>query len=321
VLRFHHFLPENSPQQQKIFLPWSKKIAEASNGKLRISVAGGMKLGGKVNELLAQVESDYVDMAWIVAAYSPGKFRRLEVFELPFIASSRASVTSQALFEYYETHARDELSNVHVLNVWCHPSGVILNRGESILRPVDAAGRVMRVSSDAIGEVFRNVGATPKIALVSQLLALLKRREIDGTLLPYEVMPTLRLTSEIPHITEFAGHRGLYTAVFLVVMNKDVYASLDGDQRRVLDAHSGAVIAAEWGRIWDDFEEIGRDDFTAAGGIITFVKNEHYEEWVEASQPAIESWIAKVDRAGIDGSKLISSAKQLIVKYSMLARP
>jgi TRAP-type C4-dicarboxylate transport system substrate-binding protein len=320
VLRFHHFLPENSPQQQKIFVPWSKKISEASNGKLRISVAGGMKLGGKVNELLAQVESKYVDMAWTVAAYSPGRFRRLEVFELPFIASSRASVTSQALFEYYETHARDELSNVHVLNVWCHPSGVILNRDEPILRPIDAAGRVMRVPSDAIGELFRNIGATPKIALVSQVLTLLKQREIAGTLLPYEVIRTLKLTSEVRHITEFAGHRGLYTAVFLLVMNKDVYASLDGDQRRVLDAHSGAVIAAEWGRIWDEFEEIGRDDFTAAGGVVTFVKNEHYEEWVEASRPAIKSWVAKADRAGIDGSKLISSARQLIVKYSMLAR-
>ena len=55
VLRFHHILPEHSPQQRKIFLPWSKKIAEASNGRLRISVAAGMRLGGKPNELLSQV--------------------------------------------------------------------------------------------------------------------------------------------------------------------------------------------------------------------------------------------------------------------------
>jgi TRAP-type C4-dicarboxylate transport system substrate-binding protein len=179
----------------------------------------------------------------------------------------------------------------------------------------------MRVPSDVIGELFRNVGATPRSAPVTQVLALLKQREIAGTLLPYEVIPTLKLTSQIRHITEFAGHRGLYTAVFLLVMNKDVHASLDEDLRRVLAAHSGAEIAAEWGRIWDDFEEAGRDDFTAAGGVVTFVKNKHYEEWVEASQPAIESWVAKVGRAGIDGSMLISSAKQLVAKYAMLARP
>jgi hypothetical protein len=81
------------------------------------------------------------------------------------------------------------------------------------------------------------------------------------------------------------------------------------------------MIAAEWGRFFDEFEEIGRDDFAAAGGGVTFVKNEDYEEWVQASQPAIESWVAKVGRAGIDGSKLISSAKQLVAKYAMMARP
>jgi TRAP-type transport system periplasmic protein len=286
VLRFHHFLPEQSPQQQQVFLPWSREIAEASNGRLHITVAGGMRLGGKANELLAQVEAKHVDIAWTLAGYTPGRFPRLGVFELPFLASSRASVTSQALFEYYETHAREELSSVHVLNVWCHPSGVILNRDEPILRPTDATGRVMRTASNVIGELLRNIGATPKITPVTQVLTLLKQREIDGTLLPYEVIPTLRLTSEIRHITEFAGHRGLYTAVFLLVMNKEVYASLDEDLRRVLGAHSGAVIAAEWGRLFDEFEEVGRDDFAAAGGTVTFVKNDDYEEWVQASQPA-----------------------------------
>lgn len=320
-LRLHHFLPEHSPQQQKIFLPWSRKIAEASKGRLRISVAAGMQLGGKPNELLSQVESKHVEIAWTLAAYTPGKFPRLEVFELPWIASSRASVTSRALFEYYETYAREELSHVHVLTVWCHPSGVILNQDRPILRPTDAAGRVIRVPSDVIGELFLSIGATPRATPVTEVLPLLKRREIVGTLLPYEVIPTLRLTSEIRHITEFAGHRGLYTAVFLLVMNKDAYASLDEDLRSVLDAHSGATIAAEWGSIWDEFEEAGRDDFAAADGITTFVKNEHYEEWVQASQPAIDSWAAKVGRAGIDGAKLVSAAKQLVAKHAMMARP
>jgi TRAP-type C4-dicarboxylate transport system substrate-binding protein len=179
----------------------------------------------------------------------------------------------------------------------------------------------MRAASDVIGELLSNVGATPKTATVTQVLTLLNQREIDGTLLPYEVIPTLKLTSEIRHITEFAGHRGLYTAVFLLVMNKDVFASLGEDLRRVLDAHSGALIAAEWGRHFDEFEEVGRDNFIAAGGTVTFVKNEDYEEWVQASQPAIDSWVTKVGRAGIDGTKLIASARELVAKYAMQARP
>ena len=152
LLRFHHFLPEKSPQHQEIFLPWSKKIAQASNGRLRIDVTAAMQLGGKPAELISQVEGHRVDIVWTLAGYTPGKFARLEVFELPWIASSRASATSQALYEFYDRHAREDLANVHLLAVWCHPSGVILNRDAPMLRPVDAAGRILRVPSVVIGE-------------------------------------------------------------------------------------------------------------------------------------------------------------------------
>ena len=102
VLRFHHFLPEHSPQHREIYLPWAKQIADASKGRLRIEVSPAMKLGGKPAELITQVETQKVDIAWIVAGYTPGRFPRLEVFELPWIASSRAWPTSQALYEFYD---------------------------------------------------------------------------------------------------------------------------------------------------------------------------------------------------------------------------
>jgi len=320
LLRFHHFLPEKSPQHQDIFLPWARKIAQASNGRLRIDVTAAMQLGGKPAELISQVERHQVDIVWTLPGYTPGKFPRLEVFELPWIASSRASATSQALYEFYATHAREDLAKVHVLAVWCHPSGVILNRDEPILRPVDAAGRVVRVPSVVIGEAFRSVGAEPKLMPAPQVLKQLQEGAIAGALFPYEVIPTLKLTKEVRHITEFADHRGLYTAVFLLVMSKKAYGSLDADLRKVVDAHSGASLSAEFGRMWDDIEEIGRDDFAAGGGVVTFVKNEDYDAWVEATRSVNEAWQAKVGRVGIDGAKLIAAAKELVAKYTARAR-
>jgi TRAP-type transport system periplasmic protein len=321
VLRFHHMLSDNSPQHKDIFLPWTRKIAQASNGRLRINVTPAMQLGGKPAELFAQVESHQVDIVWTVAGYTPGKFPRLEVFELPWIASSRSSATSQALHEYYETYAREDLANVHMLAVWCHPSGVILNRDEPLLKPADAAGRILRVPSVVIGDALRSLGAEPKLIPAPQVLKQLQEGAIAGALFPYEIIPTLKLTKEIRYITEFAGHRGFYTAVFLLAMSKEAYGSLDEDLRKVLDAHSGAALSAELGRMWDDIEEIGREDFAAGGGVVTFVKNDDYEAWVEASQSVNETWVAKVGRAGIDGARLIGAAKALIAKYTMRARP
>ena len=101
-------------------------------------------------------------------------------------------------------------------------------------------------------------------------------------------------------------------------MSRKAYGSLDEDLRKVLDAHSGAALSAELGRMWDDIEEIGREDFAAGGGVVTFVKNDDYD----AGQAATvnEAWKAKLGRAGIDGGKLIAAAKELVAKYTERAR-
>jgi TRAP-type transport system periplasmic protein len=316
VLRFHHFMPEKSPEHLDIYQPWAETIAQASNGRLKIEVTGDMRLGGTARELISQVETHKVDIVFTLAGYTPGRFPRLEVFELPWIASSRARATSQALYEFYERYAREDATNIHMLAVWCQPSGVILSRNEPMIRPANAAGRTVRVPSVVIGEMFRNLDAQIKLIPVPQVVKQFQDGAIDSALFPYEIIPTLKLANLAPHVTEFAGHRGLYTAVFLMAMNKDAYESLLEEERKVIDAHSGATLSAEFGRKFDDLEEVGRGAFAAAGGDVTFVKRDDYEAWVRASEPAIQDWKAKVGRAGIDGDKLFAAAKELVVKYT-----
>ena len=48
-------------------------------------------------------------IVWTVAGYTPGRFPRLEVFDLPFMAAS-AEATSQAAQRYAETVAADATS-------------------------------------------------------------------------------------------------------------------------------------------------------------------------------------------------------------------
>ena len=114
-------MPEKSPQQLDIYQPWAERIAQASNDRLKIEVAGGMRLGGTAGELISQVETHKVDIVFTLAGYTPGRFPRLEAFELPWIASSRARATSQALYEFYERYAREDTANI-----LCSPCGATL---------------------------------------------------------------------------------------------------------------------------------------------------------------------------------------------------
>ncbi len=320
-LRLQHFMPAASPQQTELFLPWARRIEAASKGRIRINVVAGMGPGEKPSELLGKVERSEIDISWAVAGYTPGRFPKLSVFELPWLVSSRAAVTSLALQEFYETHARDELASVHVLAVWAHSSGVIMSRSRHIAIPSDLKGLKIRAASGQLGLMLSAFGAEPKYLPAPAVAAELDKGNLDGALFPYEVIPTFQLQKRIPQISEFAGDRGLFTLVHLLVMSRDSYAHLPPELRQVIDDNSGLNLAGNIGRLFDEFETTGRNAFEDGGGKVSFVKGEQYDLWYQQSQPVIDAWVKQQKQQGVDGAMLLKSAKDLITKYSSLWKP
>ncbi len=320
-LRLVHFMPETSVQQRLFFLPWARRIEEASQGRLRINVLPAMGGLGKPPELLGKVEQGEIDIAWTVAGYTAGRFPKLAVFELPWIVSSRAAVTSMALQEFYETYARDELANVHVLAVFCHSSGIIMSREREITHPADLQGLKIRSPSAQIALMLSSFGAEPQLMPAPAVAQELDNGKLDGALFPYEVVPTFHLERRVKTISEFAGDRGLFTSVFLLIMSQKSYDALPPDLRKVVDANSGMALAAELGRLWDDIETVGRDAFEEGGGRVTFIKGKNYDEWYRRTQPSIDAWIKQQRDKGVDGELLLQSAKALVNKYSNMWKP
>jgi TRAP-type C4-dicarboxylate transport system substrate-binding protein len=130
------------------------------------------------------------------------------------------------------------------------------------------------------------------------------------------VIPTFELQNRIHRISEFAGDRGLFITVFILAMSRDAYASMPPELRQVIDENSGIKLAAELGRMFDDFETIGRDAYEASGGTVTFIKGAQYDAWYRQSQPVVDAWIKQQKEHGVDGEMLLKSAKNLIAKYS-----
>ncbi|MGA7327069.1 MAG: TRAP transporter substrate-binding protein [Rhodomicrobium sp.] len=320
-LRLEHSLPESSPQQTRFFLPWARRIEAASHGRIHIKITASMGLGGKPFELLGKVERSEVDIVWTLAGFTPGRFPKLSVFELPWLASSRAGVTSMAIQEYYESYARDELADVHVLAVWCHSSGVIMNRDQEVRLPSDIKGLRIRTPSAQVSAMLSAFGAEPKHMPAAGVATEFDQGHLDGTVFPYEVVPTFKLQNRIHHISEFAGDRGLYTAVFIFAMSRSAYSNMPPELRQIIDENSGMKLAAELGRLWDEFETAGREAYEASGGTVTFIKGEQYDAWYRQSQPLADAWIREQKEHGNDGLMLLKAAKDLIAKYSSLWAP
>src|SRR2546422_1065483 len=85
TLKLHHFVPAQANQQKFWFEPWAKKLEQESGGRLKVEIYPSMQLGGKQPQLYDQAKDGVVDIVWTVSGTTPGRFPRLEVFELPFL--------------------------------------------------------------------------------------------------------------------------------------------------------------------------------------------------------------------------------------------
>ena len=95
TLRLHQFLPATANVPANILRPWAADLEAASGGRIKIEFYDAMALGGKPADLYDQAKDGVVDIIQVLPGYTPGRFPRSEVFELPFmmkdpVAASRA---------------------------------------------------------------------------------------------------------------------------------------------------------------------------------------------------------------------------------------
>jgi TRAP-type C4-dicarboxylate transport system substrate-binding protein len=142
----------------------------------------------------------------------------------------------------------------------------------------------------------------------------LSKGVVNGTVIPWEVTPAIRLSELVRNHTEFGGPEALYTATIVMVMNKAKYEALPDDLRAVLDAESGAKLSGFASEVMYEYDKPGREIAVKAGNNIIQLDEAEVARWKEAAQPVITRWVAEMEGKGIDGQALIERARSLIAE-------
>ena len=315
TLKLHQMLSPQAQIPAGFLEPWARKVEEESNGRIRIEHTPSMQLGGKPPALYDQVKDGVLDITWTLSGYTPGRFPKSEVFELPFMPAS-GEATSKAAWEFYERHLSDEFKDVHVIAVHVHGPGLLHVKGDGVRRLEDMAGMKLRGPTRMIIRLLEALGATPVGMPVPEVPQSLSRGVIGGTVIPWEITRPLHIAELVDTHTEFSGKRGLYTAFFIFAMNKDSYAELPDDLKAVIDANSGMMASAWAGRVMDEGDAPAKKIALDRGNTIIVLDEAETERWKEASKVVIDGWITEMDENGIDGAALYEEAKALIAKHA-----
>jgi TRAP-type C4-dicarboxylate transport system substrate-binding protein len=316
TLKVHHFLPPPSNPHQNFMVPWCDKIARESGGKLKCQLYPAMQLGGTPPQLYDQAKDGVADIVWTLPGYTAGRFPILEAFELPFMMTNSVS-TSRALWEYAHQHASAEFKDVKALAFHVHGPGFIHMRDKQIRTLADFKGLKVRAPTRLTNKLIAAMGATPVGMPVPQVPEALNKGVIDGAVIPWEIVPGLKVQEIVKfHSETDPKFPAFYTSVFIYAMNIAKYNSLPADLKKVLDANSGIGLAEFIGKVFMDGDVPGRKSAEARNNTIIMIPASELENWRKAAQPVYDDWIKEMAAKGHDGRKLIESARSLIAKHT-----
>ena len=315
TLKFHTFMSPQSNVWINMHKAWMDKVTKDSDGRIKFEAYPAMQLGGSPPQLYDQVKDGVVDVMWTLPAYTPGRLPRDEPFELPFMMNN-ADATSRALWEYVQMEAKDEFRDVHLLAMQVHGPGVIHMRDKQVKSAADLEGSKVRGPTRQITKMLGYLGATPIGMPLPAITDSLSKGVIDGCVIPWEVVPSVKVDELTKFHTEFDPAGGaLYTSVFVMAMNKGKYDALPADLKAVIDKNSGIETSAFLGRTQQAGDAPGRAGAAKRGNSIYTVCPAEAQEFKRKARLVEVEWVQDMNKRGFKGEQLLDTARKLIAKH------
>ena len=316
TLKFHTFMAPTSNVWLNMHKAWMDKVEKDSGGRIKFEAYPAMQLGGTPVQLYDQARDGVVDIVWTLPGNTAGRFPRVEVFELPFMMSN-AEATSKAYWEYVQTMAPDEFKDTQVIALQVHGPGVIHTAEKPVHNVGDMRGLKVRAPTRQVTKLVGSLGATPVGMPLPQIPDALSKGTINGCVIPWEVVPSVKVHELTKYHAEFDPAGGsLYTTTFVMAMNKAKYNSLPPDLKKVIDANSGMATSAFLGKVQQNGDVAGRKAAKDRGNTIFTVNANDAQEFRRRSRQIEVEWVEDMNKRGHDGRKLLDTARALIDKHT-----
>ncbi|MDO4433956.1 MAG: TRAP transporter substrate-binding protein [Alysiella sp.] len=312
VLKIAHPWPATAMVQKQILEPWCEKLGVDSNQALSCQFYPAMQLGGTPQQLIDQVQDGVADIVWTLPGYTPGRFPSMEVMEIPFLTQG-ASNSSRVAWKMYQEFGQKDFEAVKPLSFNVHDRGHIHNNVRPITQLSDIRGLKLRAPTRLTNKMVEALGGIPVSVPMPGLADAVSKGVVDGYILPWEIVPTLKLHEMTKYHSEINSPE-LYSALFVVAMNKQRYESLPENLRQVIDKHSGEEFAASIGKAWDESVQAAREQAVKRGNAINEITGEQLAEIQKVAGKVESDWIAEMKTKGYDGEAMVKRARELVAQ-------
>jgi TRAP-type C4-dicarboxylate transport system substrate-binding protein len=262
------------------------------------------------------VKNGLADISFTVHGYTPGRFTFTKMAEFSFLGDA-AEPISVAFDRVGRKNPQilQEHQGVHVIALFTHGPGILMNTKRPVTRMEDLQGLKWRVGGGYVNDMTKAMGMNATLKPAPENYELISSGVMDGTLLPAESMESFKIDKLIKYITTFPG--GLYNTSFVMMMNQAKYDKLSADEKKAVDAVSGEVAARILGRHWDKADRRAMALAQANNIQITKADANFIKDVKAKTQPLEEQWARDAEAKGMKGAaKVLADFRAEIAKAS-----
>jgi len=307
TLKVSNFMP---PQHimSKMLEEWGKEIEKRTSGVVKINVFSGGTLTPP-QQIFDGVIAGISDAGLSVFAYTPGRFPVMEGFEWPS-GYTKALQGSKAVNDFFKTFKPKELTDVHVCYLFVGGPSMIHTKS-----PVQSLGDLKGKRIRATGNsqrLIKALGAVPVALTQGDVYDALGKGLIEGNLVAVEALYTFKQYEVCKYTTLHT--RTYWPTAFYVVMNLKTWNSFPEDTKTIITA-----LNEEWavktGKTWDDDDSRAIKQLEKVGHKFISLSNDEQTRWADAAQIVKQQYVEYANSKGLEGAKIVESAKRLVDKY------
>ncbi len=286
---------------------WAQDIEKRTGGRIKIKVypAGSLT---KADQCFEGVVNGISDIGMSCFAYTPGRFPLLEGLDLP-VGYPNGAVATRIANDMVRKYKPQELGGVEVLYVHAHGPGILASK-----KPVKSLEDLKGLKVRATGlskSIADKLGATPVAMPQPETYEALSKGVVEATLCPIETLKGWKQGEAIQYVVDSTAIG--YTTAMFVVMNKDKWAKLPADLRKIV-AEVSQEYVAKHGAAWDEADKAGREFVTQLKREFIALPEAEQQKWKAAVKPVLDAYVKQAKDKNLPGDALLADIQAAIAQ-------
>ena len=301
TMKYASYLPPGNPNEEYVVNPLIDEL-KAANIEVEY-YGGGTLLAG--DQILDGVLEGTTDIGLIAVSYFVGRFPISFLFDYP-VAFKSAEAASRTMKEAVDELKPAELDDLHVLFPFCSGPGAWMST-KQVKGPDDVKG--LQVRANAVqSELVTALGGSPATIPIGETYDALRSGIVNAHLGLQDAGASLKLYEVAKYNTIYP-----YSNIgFFVVMNKDKYAALSDNQKKIVDEAATKVFETSAASYQGKTGFLTIDAIESVGGENLIMEDAQVEAMAKIVEPLRDAYAKKIDGEGHKGTEAV----ELILKLA-----